>query len=95
MFLKEQEKVRKEQEYKRSIQRVDGSGALVKEMKEHNIPFECLCDMYSLEEAKLNKILNEKTYFNVRVIGRQKLVSLAPEGRKLKKYLEGLNANYR
>lgn len=61
-------------------------------MTEDNIPFEQLCKVSAVKEETLNCILNEKTYFNVRSVGHQKMISLAPEGRKLKKYLKRTEA---
>lgn len=88
MFCKKEEEIRKNQEYRRSIEQVDGLKKLLNKITEDNVSFVRLCEISSIDETKLNCILNKKSYFNVRNIGQQKLVSLAPEGKKLQKYLK-------
>lgn len=88
IFLKKQEEIRKEQEYRRSIQRIDGLEEVIKGIIEDNIPLERLCEVHPIKEAQLNRILNEKEYFNVRAVGHQRMISLAPEGKRLRTYLK-------
>lgn len=87
MVIMKQEENRRKWNYASEIESIEGLREVLEGIKQDNIPFEHLCEISHLEEKKLNVILDKKKYFNVRCIGKQKLVSLAPEGRKVKEYL--------
>ncbi|MCI8752895.1 MAG: hypothetical protein HFH66_16405 [Lachnospiraceae bacterium] len=88
MFIKKQEEIRKNQEYRKSIEKIHGLKKLLKGITEDNNSFDSLCKSFNMNEEKMNGILNHRAYFNVRIIGQQRFVSLAPEGRKIQKYIK-------
>lgn len=85
---KKKEELRKDQEYRRSIDQNYDLRDVLLEMVEDNISFKQLCKNTCIEEKRLHGLLNNKIFFNIRIIGQQQLVSLAPEGKKLQNYLK-------
>lgn len=92
MYVKKQEEIRKDYEYKRSIEKSRYLKTVLNAVIEDNVNFNYLCEISHIEERNMNRLLNERVYFNVRNIGQEKLVSLTPEGKYLQKYLKRIEA---
>lgn len=58
MFIKKQEEIRKNQEYRKSIEKIHGLKKLLKGITEDNNSFDSLCKSFNMNEEKMNGILN-------------------------------------